>query len=140
MSSIFENIVKHEGYKSKVYKDHLGNDTIGYGFLVSELELSKELCDIILYNKVMTIYEMLGKNIKNFNKYPIEIQNVLIEMAYQLGIAGLFKFKKTLEYAANKDWQNMAKEMMNSYWAEQTPNRARDLQKQVLKETNENRK
>ena len=32
--SLLADIKRHEGYRKSVYKDHLGNDTIGYGFLV----------------------------------------------------------------------------------------------------------
>ena len=35
--SLKENIKENEGFKSYVYKDTLGFDTVGYGFKVSSL-------------------------------------------------------------------------------------------------------
>ena len=49
---LIESIKKHEGYVGIVYKDSLGIDTIGYGFAIKDLELDKDICDIILERKL----------------------------------------------------------------------------------------
>ena len=41
--SLIEEIKRHEGYSKKVYKDTLGYDTIGIGFLVASLELDEDV-------------------------------------------------------------------------------------------------
>ena len=51
--SIIADIKRHEGYSKKVYKDTLGYDTIGIGFLVSSLELDEDVCDIILERRLI---------------------------------------------------------------------------------------
>ena len=45
-------------------------------------------------------------------------------MAYQLGCDGLSGFKKTLGLMANGNWDQASREMLNSAWANQTPDRA----------------
>lgn len=50
---------------------------------------------------------------------------VLISMAYQMGVDGLAKFKKTLGYVATGDFDDAAHMMIQSKWAKQTPNRAK---------------
>ena len=48
-------------------------------------------------------------------------------MCYQLGVTGVSKFKKTLAYLENFEYRMASKEMLDSRWARQTPNRAKRL-------------
>ena len=48
-------------------------------------------------------------------------------MCYQLGVSGVSKFKKTLEYLENNEFKMASREMLDSLWARQTPNRAKKL-------------
>ena len=50
--SLIDKIKKHEGYKSTVYQCTEGYDTIGYGFAIKDLELEKDICDIIAERKL----------------------------------------------------------------------------------------
>ena len=54
---------------------------------------------------------------------------VLTEMIYQMGYTGVSKFKNTLNYMKNGQWELASDEMLNSNWAIQTPKRANDLAK-----------
>lgn len=56
---------------------------------------------------------------------------VFINMAYQMGVSGLFKFKRTLAYFNAKDYEACAKELLDSVWAIQTPERAARLSIQM---------
>lgn len=125
--NLIERIKLHEGYRKRVYKDHLGNLTIGYGFLISELELNEEMSNTILERKVAKTMFELENTLRYYDILPKKVQDVLIEMAYQIGISGLMKFKKTLHYAKISEWGKMAEEMLDSRWAKQTPKRAKEL-------------
>lgn len=50
---------------------------------------------------------------------------VLVSMAYQLGVNGLAGFKNTLRAVAESRWSDAAVGMLQSKWAQQTPNRAK---------------
>ena len=52
---------------------------------------------------------------------------IMVEMAFQMGGNGLSKFKKTLEAVNRKDYKVASAEMMDSKWATQTPERAKEL-------------
>lgn len=67
----------------------------------------------------------------NYAKMPQTIRDVLVNMSYQLGKAGLNEFDKMKDSAAKGDWTGMQKEMKASRWAKQTPKRANRLMKQV---------
>ena len=125
--SLKESIKQHEGYVGIVYKDSLGIDTIGYGFAIKDLELDEDLCEIILERKVTALIDRIRLKFNWFKYMPPGIQDVVIEMCYQLGVTGFSKFKKTIAYLQNKQWEEASVEMLDSLWAKQTPNRAKKM-------------
>ena len=124
--SLIDNIKESEGFRSKVYKCTEGYDTIGYGFAIKDLVLSRDICDKILESKVAELKLIVNQKIPFIEDLPEIVQEVLYEMYYQMGNS-LFKFKKTLKHLENKDYRLAAKEMLDSRWAVQTPNRAKKL-------------
>ena len=129
--SLIDSIKKHEGYVGVVYKDSLGIDTIGYGFAIKDLELDKDICDIILERKLHALIDRVNKKFKWYKYMPPTIQDVIVEMCYQLGVYGFSCFKKTIAYLQDKQWKEASVEMLDSRWAEQTPNRAKELSERV---------
>ena len=129
--SLIESIKKHEGYVGVVYKDSLGIDTIGYGFAIKDLELDADICDIILERKLKALQDMIKIKFKWYGYMPQEIKDVVMEMCYQLGVGGFSKFKKTIAYLQNQQFHDASVEMLDSLWAKQTPNRAKELSNRV---------
>ena len=124
--SLIADIKAHEGYSKKVYKDTLGYDTIGIGFLVSSLELDEDVCDIILERRLKKNEAILQRKLTFYAKSPIEVQNIIQNMFYQLHYK-LLNFVKTLHYIENEKYRAASVEMLDSLWAKQTPNRAKEL-------------
>ena len=133
MNKLIDSIKKHEGYVGIVYKDSLGIDTIGYGFAIKDLELDEDVCEIILKRKLNTLTDIVLLKFSWFKYMPQEIKDIVIEMCYQLGVTGFSKFKKTIAYLQNKQWEEASVEMLDSLWAKQTPNRAKEMSKRVKK-------
>ena len=127
MKDIIQQLKIHEGYKPTVYKCTAGVDTIGVGFAIKDLHLSEEVCDLILTEKLEALEERFEKKFDWFKTSPMEVRNVMLNMAYQLGFAGFCKFKKTISYLEEEEWQKASVEMLDSRWATQTPNRAKEL-------------
>ena len=128
---LIESIKKHEGYVGVVYKDSLGIDTIGYGFAIKDLELDEDICEIILERKLHALEDSINLKFSWYKYMPQEIKDVVMEMCYQLGVTGVSKFKKTIAYLQNKQWEEASVEMLDSLWARQTPNRAKELSNRV---------
>ena len=128
--SLIADIKRHEGYSKKVYKDSLGYDTIGIGFLVSSLELDEDVCDTILERRLIKNEKVLQRKLTFYRELPHDVKNILQNMYYQLG-NGLFKFVKTLHYIENHKFSAAAIEMLDSLWAKQTPNRAKELSEEM---------
>ena len=124
MNNLIDKIKLSEGYVGTVYQDHLGIDTIGIG---TRMPIDEEEAELLLRHR-------LKKKIKELIKYkPIiltlsaERQSVLYEMAYQLGVNGLLKFKKMWLAIEDSDFNTASKEGLASKWHRQTPNRAEKL-------------
>ena len=130
-----ESIKENEGYVGIVYKDSLGIDTIGYGFAIKDLELDRDICDIILERKIKDLESRVKLKFGWYPFMPKTIQDVVMEMCYQLGVTGFSKFVKTITYLKDKDFKNASIEMLDSKWAKQTPNRAKKMRK-IVGETN----
>ena len=116
-----------EGFRDRIYKDSLGIDTIGYGFAIKDLVLDEDISEMILRRKLDSLIDRVNKRFSFVKDLPIAGQDVIYEMCYQMGVTGVSKFKKTLTYLENHEFRMASKEMLDSRWARQTPNRAKRL-------------
>tara|TARA_Y100000310_G_scaffold340766_1_gene437681 strand:+ start:1910 stop:2320 length:411 start_codon:yes stop_codon:yes gene_type:complete len=127
INDLIERLKVNEGYSSTVYQCSEGHDTIGYGFAIKDLELSEEISTQILTEKVKTRIAHLEKTLDWYNELPPEIQSVVVEMTYQVGVSGFLKFKRAIHHLKEKEFKQASEEMLDSLWAKQTPNRAKRL-------------
>tara|TARA_R100000808_G_C2135305_1_gene143718 strand:- start:1133 stop:1558 length:426 start_codon:yes stop_codon:yes gene_type:complete len=121
---LLESIKKNEGFRSRVYKDSLGFDTIGYGFAIKDLDLDENISEQILIQKLLKLVKNTHKKFPWLDEQPEVVKDVIYEMCYQLGVTGVSKFKKTLKYVEQNDYESASIEMLDSRWALQTPARA----------------
>ena len=129
MDFLIEQIKKHEGFSSRVYKCSAGFDTIGYGFAIKDLVLDEDIAEQILIRKLYDLTCKIQDRFRWFDDQPREAQDVIINMCYQLGVTGFSRFKKTIYLLEHKDYKKASYEMLESKWALQTPNRAEELSK-----------
>ena len=127
MKDLINRIKHHEGFRSKVYKCTEGYDTIGYGFAIKDLDLDEDLAEEILIRKLEKLIKRVRTKFDWLDSVPREVQGVLVNMAYQMGLSGVCKFRLALKYMENQNWERAADEMLMSRWARQTPNRAKEL-------------
>jgi lysozyme len=129
-----DQIKEDEGLVLHVYDDSLGYSTIGYGRLVDRRKnggISEEEALYLLKNDVNARLNVLENTIDFFALLDDARKAVLLNMSFQLGIAGLLKFKSTLAYIEMGEFENASVNMMKSLWARQTPNRANRLAEQM---------
>ena len=118
-----ENLcMEQEGFVSKVYKDSLGYDTIGFGFLLSN-GVPREVAEywftfLIQKNRAF----LLG--LPWFADLDIVRQGVIENMTYNMGFDHLFEFRHMIEAIQDKNWTQASTEMLSSVWANQVGNRA----------------
>ena len=126
-SRLKESVKANEGFRDRVYKDTLGFDTIGYGFAIKDLRLEEDIAGIILERKLFKLITDVYTRLPWVVKMPPKVEEVVVEMCYQLGIGGFSKFKKTIAFLKYGDFEKAGEEMLDSRWAKQTPNRARGM-------------
>ena len=131
LNDILEDIKKHEGFRSKVYKCTEGYDTIGYGFAIKDLEIDEGVASLILMKKLHTLLQRIIVAFPWFQNINEEAKSVIVNMCYQLGIRGFSKFKKTIYLLETEQYEDASIEMLDSLWAKQTPNRAKELSEKL---------
>ncbi len=130
-----DRLIRHEGVYLKPYRDTLGNYTIGIGHLITEEQATGEYANGITEEQAM---QLLDEDIAKakaelatdmpwtLNLSPLK-QDILTEMAFQLGINGLMGFKNLLFHARSGDLDGVAQDMIDSKWHSETPARCEEI-------------
>lgn len=155
LARLIDSIKTHEGYKAVPYRDHLGFWTVGFGHLIENTDITDHL------NRENAIIETLGDLLNSLaderrhrewllfdieeaiqsakiftgDCYPVlnDLQReVIAEMAFQMGRSRLFTFTRFQRALKNNQFEAAQAEMLDSKWARQTPNRARNLADKIL--------
>jgi lysozyme len=125
-----ERLRLEEGYRSYIYKDTRGNDTVGYGHLVSD-GFSRPVADAILYYDIM---EKEAQLIEKCPEYIVQcnvIKSVILDSCFNLGVEGFMQFKHFFACLNAKDYQGAANALRNSSWYKELPSRVEFLAKMV---------
>lgn len=130
MEALLKSIADNEGFSSTAYPDPLsGGKPYTFGHGLTTITESESLQ--IVKNRVVSITSELSIKLPYFTKLPEDAQEVLIEMAYQMGVNGVLNFKNTLKLIKNGDYVGASAELHNSKWAFQTPRRASKLSRKL---------
>ena len=121
---------REEGLGLKPYLCSAGKASIGYGRNLEDVGISVIESEFLLNNDIDNAFDSLDFLFPNWDDLPERVKVVLALMSFQMGRAGLIGFKKTLAFVRAFDFENAAKEMLDSIWAtEQTPGRANRMSK-----------
>ena len=131
LDNLKESLKKHEGYEPRVYKCPNGFDTIGYGFAIKDLFMDEEIANLILDKKIRGILARIQGD-EDWDSWFFDkqepVQDVLVNMIFQIGFSGVKKFKKTIKYIKEDKLLLAGEEMLDSKWARSdSPNRAKEL-------------
>ena len=140
-----EELEVDEGCVYKVYLDHLGYETFGIGHLVKYTDeeygwsvgtdVDEERVREVFEEDVQTVLSDCEKLYHNFYDLPEEVQLIIANMMFNMGLTRLSKFKGMKRGIDDCDWQAAADEMVDSRWYRQVTNRAERLVKRMRKVT-----
>ena len=118
-----------EGFDPCAYQDSLGYWTIGYGTLIDKRGggIPEDIAALLLERHVNENIIKVNNALPWLKNHPENVQRAVHNMAYQMGIAGVLKFKTTLDLIQKKDYNKASDNALLSKWAKQTPNRARKV-------------
>lgn len=130
-SLLLESIRAHEGLSLLPYEDTEGHLTIGFGHNLDSGITIQQAYQLLESDLEICMTE-LDKGFSGWREHPEHVQNVLIEMQFNLGRPRLSNFKKMWAALKNDDYESAAKEMLDSLWARQVGHRAATLAKQMV--------
>jgi len=126
-----------EGVVYEIYTDHLGYPTFGIGHLITKNDpefeepvgtpVSKERVDSVFAVDIKIAEDECKVLYKFWEELPEEVQEILVNMMFNLGRPRLSKFKKMTAALEMGDWNKAAIEGRDSLWYKQVTNRAERL-------------
>lgn len=125
---------RDEGEVLHEYKDSLGFSTIGVGRLIDKRKgggITREEAAYLLRNDLNKVDLQLQERLPWTVTLSEPRRGVLLNMAFQMGVDGLMGFKNTLTMIEQGEYAKAASNMLLSRWAQQTPERAERLAKQM---------
>ena len=137
--AVYEQLKEDEGVRYDIYNDHLGYPTFGVGHLITENdeEFGRPVGTAVSEERVRSCFErdletaigechnLYGEG--SFGDLPDEVQQILVNMMFNMGRPRLSGFKKFNAAIEARDWLEAAKEGRDSRWYRQVTNRAERL-------------
>jgi lysozyme len=124
LKQVYADLKRDEGRRDRPYRDSVGVLSIGYGH---NLE-AKGLCEAALIAQleydVDSVILDLYKELPWWKDQPPQVQRVLINLAFNLGIGGLKTFVNTLALIKAGKYSEAADHLMDSLYARQVGQRA----------------
>ena len=122
-------IAGDEGFRPRAYRHSLVLLTIGYGFMIDPdhpgaIEMPEHVAWLWLSDIVNRRANDLDAAIPWWRRLSETRQAALLDMAYQLGVAGLLKFTHMLDALRQDQFEEAGKHARDSLWYRQTPQRA----------------
>ena len=133
MNRLMKSVKAHEGYRNKVYLDSLGKRTVGVGHLCVEdfweddKEYEEKFLLTILEHDLKSAIKSAEELCSDCPDLRDQAREIIVEMVFQLGKTGVSKFRNMWKALKVPDYPTAAKEMLDSRWAKQTPNRAKEM-------------
>lgn len=131
VSQLIDQLIRHEGLRLKPYTDTVGKLTIGVGRNLTDVGLAEEEARYLLYNDVARTVRDLSAALPWFDTLDGIRREVLINMAFNMGVAALLTFHHTLDLVKTGHYQEAADAMLQSKWAQQVGPRAHELAQQM---------
>tara|TARA_E500000318_G_scaffold103810_1_gene109242 strand:+ start:568 stop:993 length:426 start_codon:yes stop_codon:yes gene_type:complete len=132
MDSLIQQLVEHEGLELFPYEDTLGIVTIGVGRNLEERGISEDEAFYLLSNDIEVIWDELIKQHPIVEDLDDQRQMVLLDMAFNMGVPRLGKFKKMWAAIEDGDMNEASKQALDSRWADQVGRRAETLAERLI--------
>lgn len=147
-SNLRDMIARHEGSSSRMYRDSENIPTVGIGFnlerrdardilrrvsanydavLSGQESLSAEQIDALFEINLNEAIRYAEQQVPNLQQLPQTVQEIVIDMMFNLGPTRFSKFVKFKQALARGDYQRAADEMVDSQWYGQVGDRAEEL-------------
>ncbi|MGL5315319.1 MAG: cysteine peptidase family C39 domain-containing protein [Peptostreptococcaceae bacterium] len=143
MNVMLDQLKRHEGFRDRPYRCPANKLTIGYGFNMESGLFPKETVQRWMSNGITVgeAEEVLKEEaIRIYNKFMEYewFQNLsptrkiaIVNMGFNMGTGGVMKFKNTINKMVSGDWEGAEKGILDSLYARQVPNRAKEIARMI---------
>jgi lysozyme len=124
VSSIEEDLQRDEGIRLTPYTDSVGKLTIGIGRNLDDNGITHSEALMMMANDIISVQGDMDRAIPWWAELSARRQDALTNMAFNLGLPRLLKFKKMLAALEAGRWTEAKVEALDSKWARQVGDRA----------------
>lgn len=124
---------RDEGRRPRAYRDSRGIWTVGVGHNLESTPFSDHVIDVIRDDDIRAIESELLARVPWVESLGGPRYTVVLDMAFNLGVAGLMTFDRFLTALHEGKWEKAADEMRESLWAQQVGQRATRLERQMVR-------
>lgn len=116
-----------EGRRRRIYKDSVGKWSGGVGRNLEDRGLRDDEIDLMLSNDIDEAIGIARALVPTFDKLDDVRQEVVTNMAFNLGMTRLAGFKQFIAALVRFDFQRAEAEMRDSKWYDQVGDRGKRL-------------
>ena len=116
-------LTRHEGRRKRPYKDTVGKITVGVGRNIDDVEFSDDEIDLMLDNDIKRAIGGCVVAFPWFEGMDAIRQRAIIDLVFNMGIAGFQKFTNTIRFLEQCDYDAAADNLMMSRWFGQVGSR-----------------
>ncbi|MFQ5540210.1 MAG: glycoside hydrolase family protein [Candidatus Binatia bacterium] len=127
MSRLHDMLIRHEGLRLKPYLDTKKKLTIGVGRNLDDVGITRDEAWALLNNDIARVRREVKRAFPWFSKLNPVRKDVVLNMVFNLGLQRFRVFRKAIAAIKAKDWDEAARQMLDSRWARQVGRRAREL-------------
>ena len=134
MSHLTDQLRRHEGVETHAYMCPSGYITIGAGRNIDPdggIGLSESEITFLLMNDIQRCRDELEAEYEWFDGLNEARKDVLINMVFNLGSTRFRDFQRAIKAISEGKWQTAHDEMLDSRWADQVGDRAKELAEQM---------
>lgn len=129
---LVDQIKRHEGFKSKVYKCPAGKWTIGYGRNVEDVGITLTEAEVLLNNDLYRSQFELSNSLPWYKGLSHRRKQAMLNLHFNMGTGTLSKFQKFLKAMSESDYSTASAELLNSKYASQVGKRAQEVAQQIV--------
>ncbi len=127
IDELIADLRRDEGLRLKPYRCTAGKLTIGYGRNLEDVGIFPDEAEYLLRNSTEGVLAELDRAMPWWRDMSENRQRAFANMAYNLGLDRLRGFRRMLAALQAGDYEEAARQALDSLWARQVGDRARRI-------------
>ena len=137
LNKLCDDLKADEGCVNEIYICPAGHPTLGIGHMITKKDpeygepvgtsISDERVQEAFEADITITLEDCRKLYEDFDELPEEVQLIIANMLFNMGLPRLSRFRGMKAAVDDRDWSRAADEMVDSLWYNQVKSRAERL-------------